>query len=149
MDDMRKEQLHREEIDYAALDLASLEAELCRANRDRDKEALEPVVRQLVLRSTPVVTAAVQRFAPEHFAERDLRLIEREAMTKLLLALTGAMKKLNSKVIAHELARECAEDPSRTPLPPPLPIPRPRLRLLPGGQLLVPRDLSPNGDLHG
>jgi hypothetical protein len=136
---MKETSAYRNQIDYAKLDDGSLEAEFGRAKRERDKVALEPVICQLVLRATPVVAAAVSRFASPKFSERDRLLIEREALTKFLLRLAGTRRLSNSAVIAHEIGRECAEDPDRIPCGPRVvEDPRPRLRVLPGGQLLRP-----------
>lgn len=136
---MKEISAYRSQIDYVKLDDGSLEAEFGRAKRERDKVALEPVVRQLVLRAAPVVAAAVGRFASPKFGERDRRLIEREALTKFLLRLHGTCRLSNSAVVAYEIGRECAEDPDRIPCRPRvLENPRPQLRVLPGGQLLRP-----------
>ena len=147
---MKEVSAYRNQIDYALLDDGSLEAEFGRAKREQDKIALEPVVRQLVLRAAPVVAAAVSRFASRKFGERDRLLIEREALTKFLLRLAGTRRLSNSTVIAHEIGRECAEDPDRVPCEPrTVENPRPRLRVLPGGQLLRPsrayEGSGPNG----
>lgn len=134
---MKEARAFRDQIDYAKLDDGSLEAEFSRAKRERDNVSLEPVVRQLVRRATPVVAAAVRRFASPEFGDRDQLLIEREALTKFLLRLRGVGRLSNSAVIAHEIARECAEDPDRVPCEPRVvDDPRPQLRVLPGGQLV-------------
>jgi hypothetical protein len=134
---MKEAPAFRNQIDYAKLDDGSLEAEFARAKRDRDNVSLEHVVRQLVRRAAPVVAAAVRRFAGPQFGKRDQLLIEREALTKFLLRLHGLGRLSNSAVIAHEIARECAEDPGRVPGEPRVvDDPRPQLRVLPGGQLL-------------
>lgn len=147
---MKETSAYQNQIDYAKLDDGSLEAEFGRAKRDRDKVALEPVVRQLVLRAAPVVAAAVSRFASPKFGERDRLLMEREALTKFLLRLAGTCRLSNSAVIAHEFGQECAEDPDRVPCRPRVvENPRPRLRVLPGGQLLRPSRPHKGGDTNG
>jgi hypothetical protein len=147
---MKETSAYRNQIDYAQLDDGSLEAEFGRAKRERDKVVLEPVVRQLVLRAAPVVAAAVSRFASPQFGERDRLLMEREALTKFLLRLAGTPRLSNSAVIAHEIARDCAEDPDRIPCRPRVvEDPRPRLRVLPGGQLLRPSRPRKGGGIRG
>jgi hypothetical protein len=142
---MKETAAYRDQIDYAKLDDGSLEAEFARAKRERDKVALEPVVLQLVLRAAPVVAAAVKSFARLEFGDRDRLLIEREALTKYLLRLHSVRRLSNCAVIAHEIGRRCAEDPDRVPSGPRvMNDPRPKLRVLPGGQLLRP-SLPPKG----
>jgi hypothetical protein len=141
---------YQSQIDYAKLDDGALEAEFNRAKRERDKVSLEPVVCQLTLRAAPVIAASVSQFASLKFSERDRLLIEREALTKFLLRLQSTSQLSNSAVIAHEIGRECAEDPDRIPCAPRVvEDPRPRLRVLPGGQLLRPSRSSKGGGSNG
>src|ERR1700735_3699154 len=80
--------LHKLDAQYAALDESTLMVLFETATRENDADALEPLVRQLVLRAVPVVERTVREFGePRGLSPSDLRLIEDEALTKLVLRL--------------------------------------------------------------
>ncbi len=127
--------LHKLDAQYAALDEPTLMALFEKATRENDTEALEPLVRQLVLRAVPVVERTVHEFGePLGFAAADLALVEEEALTKLVLRLGRGVPLPSIRALAYEIARECAQDPDRRPGPDPrAPQPRPSLRIVDGG----------------
>lgn len=127
--------LHKFDAYYAALDELALVVLFEEASRERDTAALEPLVRQLVLRAVPVVERTVREFGePRGLQPSDLRLVEDEALTKLLLRLQRGLPLPNLRVLAYETARACAEDPERRPAPAPKPrLARARLRAVDGG----------------
>jgi hypothetical protein len=127
--------LHELDAQYAALDEPTLMALFDEARRENDTDALEPLVRQLVLRAVPIVQRTVREFgAPRGLAAADLGLIEEEALTKLMLRLGRGVRLRSIRVLAYEIARLCAEDPDRRPAPAPTaPPPRPGLSVVDGG----------------
>jgi hypothetical protein len=122
--------LHKLDAQYAALDEATLMVLFETATRENDVDALEPLVRQLVLRAVPVVERTVREFGePRCLTPADLRLVEDEALTKLVLRLGRGLPLPSIRALAYEIARECAEDPDRRPAPAPKVEPvRPALR---------------------
>jgi hypothetical protein len=127
--------LHRLDARYAALDEATLMALFEKATREHDAQALEPLVRQLVLRAVPVVGRTVREFGETRgLADADLALVEDEALTKLMLRLGRGLPLPSIRALAYEIARACAEDPERRPAPVPKTAqPRPSLRVVDGG----------------
>lgn len=127
--------LHHHDSELAALDEQTLMALYDEATRVGDGDALEPLVRQLVLRAVPVIHRTAREFgAPRGFSDADLELVEDEALTKLVLRLGRGVQVASVRALAYELARECAEDPDRRPRPPRRTRPqRPSLKLVDGG----------------
>lgn len=127
--------LHHHDSELAALDEPTLMALYQDASRAGDSDALEPLVRQLVLRAVPVIHRTAREFgAPRDLSDADLELVEDEALTKLLLRLGRGVPVPSIRALAYELARECAEDPDRRPRPPRRTRPpRPNLKLVDGG----------------
>jgi hypothetical protein len=112
--------LHKLDAQYAALDESTLMLLFQTATRENDADALEPLVRQLVLRAVPVVERTVREFGePRGLSPSDQRLVEDEALTKLVLRLGRGLPLPSIRALAYEIARECAEDPSRQPAPTP------------------------------
>jgi hypothetical protein len=127
--------LHKLDAHYASLDEPTLMVLYERATRENDAEELEPLVRQLVLRAVPVIDHTVREFGQARgLGPSDLRLVEDEALTKLVLRLGRGVPLPSIRALAYELARECAEDPERRAAPAPKALrPRPVLRALDGG----------------
>ncbi len=125
---------HKLDAQYAALDEPTLMALFETATRENDAEALEPLVRQLVLRAVPVVERTVREFGePRGLATADLALVEEEALAKLMLRLGRRVSLRSIRALAYEIARSCAEDPDRQPRPAPrAQQPRPSLRIVEG-----------------
>lgn len=126
--------LHKLDTQYAALDESTLMVLFETATRENDADALEPLVRQLVLRAVPVVERTVREFGePRGLSPSDLRLIEDEALTKLVLRLGRGLPLPSIRALAYEIARGCAEDPERRPAPEPKARPvRPALHAVDG-----------------
>ena len=127
--------LHRRDAELATVDEPTLMALYEEASRSGDGDALEPLVRQLVLRAVPVVHRTAREFgAPRGLSDADLELVEDEALTKFVLRLGRGAPVASIRALAYELTRECAEDPERRPRPPRrTQPPRPRLKLVDGG----------------
>jgi hypothetical protein len=127
--------LNNPDARYAALDEAALMLLFEKASREKDNDALEPLVRQLVLRAVPVVERTVREFGElRGLTPADLELVEEEALTKLLLRLGRGVAVPSIRALAYELARECVEDPDRRPTSAPnAPEPRAHLRVVDGG----------------
>ena len=110
--------LHKLDAHYASLDELALVALFEEATREREADVLEPGVRQLVLRAVPVVERTVREFGePRGLQPSDLRLVEEEALTKLVLRLQRRLPLPSIRVLAYEIARACAEDPERRAAP--------------------------------
>lgn len=127
--------MHRHDLELAALDELTLISLFEEASRSGDADALEPLVRQLVLRAVPVVHRTAREFgAPRGLSDADLDLVEDEALTKLLLRLSRGVRIASVRALAYELARECADDPDRRARSSrKLERPRPSLKLVRGG----------------
>jgi hypothetical protein len=140
--------LHELDARYAALDETTLLSLFATATRENDVEAIEPLVRQLVLRAVPVVERTVREFGePRGLTPADLRLVEDEALTKLVLRLGRGVPLPSIRALAYEIARGCATDPDRRPTPAPKAEP-PRPLLRPVGDCPSLRARS-NGRLRG
>jgi hypothetical protein len=127
--------LHKLDAHYAALDESALMVLFETATRENDADALEPLVRQLVLRAVPVVERTVREFGePRGLCPSDQRLVEDEALTKLVLRLGRGLPLPSIRALAYEIARECAEDPDRRLAPAPKVGPvRPALHIVDSG----------------
>lgn len=125
---------HRLDAELAALDEPTLVVLYEEASRTGDTDALEALLRQLVLRAVPVVHRTAREFgAPRGLSDDDLELVEDEALTKLVLRLGRGVPVASIRALAYELARECAEDPNRRlRFPRKVQQPRPRLKLVGG-----------------
>jgi hypothetical protein len=142
--------LHKLDAHYASLDELTLMALFENATREDDADALEPLVRQLVLRAVPVVERTVREFGePRGLSPYDLRLIEDEALTKLVLRLGRGLPLPSIRALAYEIARGCAEDPERRPMPGPKVWPvRPVLHAVDGGLSSRARSNGHRGGQH-
>jgi len=127
--------LHKLDAHYAALDESALMVLFETATRENDADALEPLVRQLVLRAVPVVERTVREFGePRGLGPSDQRLVEDESLTKLVLRLGRGLPLPSIRALAYEIARECAEDPDRRLAPAPKVGPvRPVLHIVDSG----------------
>jgi len=142
--------LHKLDAQYAALDEPTLMVLFKTATRENDADALEPLVRQLVLRAVPVVERIVREFGePRGLSPSDLRLVEDEALTKLVLRLGRGLPLPSIRVLAYEIARGCAEDPERLPAPEPKAgLVRPALRAVDGSLSSRARSNGHRGGRH-
>jgi hypothetical protein len=125
--------LHDLDARFALLDEPALLVLFAQAERVGDHDALGPLIRQLVLRAVPVVQRTIRTLGSARgFGAEDLRVIEEEALGKLMLRLQRGLARPSVRVLAHEIARTCAEDPRREPAPPPAKnVTRARLRAVP------------------
>lgn len=142
--------LHKLDAHYASLDELTLMALFENATREDDADTLEPLVRQLVLRAVPVVERTVREFGePRGLSPSDIRLIEDEALTKLVLRLGRGLPLPSIRALAYEIARGCAEDPGRRPAPSPKAWPvRPVLHAVDGGLSSRARSNGHRGGQH-
>lgn len=125
----------RRDAELAAVDEVTLISLYEEASRAGDGDALEPLVRQLVLRAVPVIHRTAREYGgPRGLSDADLELVEDEALTKFVLRLGRGVPIASIRALAYELTRECAEDPDRCPRPPRrTQPPRPSLKLVEGG----------------
>lgn len=128
--------LHTLDAHYAALSNEQVEA-LWRHAIEHDRDAREPLLRQLVLRASLVIDDACRREGDElGFTTSDVARACDETAQRLMSRLRVDPSVHSIRALAHQLACEVVRDPDRrrSPTVPRLSRPRPRLRLIEGGE---------------
>jgi len=118
--------------EFSSLDDATLSVMFSQAMARDDRDLLEPLLQQLVLRSVPVISRAI-RAADASLGPQDLKRIEDEALIKVLARLARDGDRPGIRLLAYEIGRECALDSDRRRAPKPrISPPRPTLRIVHG-----------------
>lgn len=124
--------IHRLDISYAVISDQEIEV-IWRSPDHGDRELDAAILRQLVLRALPVIEATLlDEGARLAFATGDVERACDEVAIRLYARLRRDRRVRNVRALAHQMAREVAQDPLRRREPAmTLFVPcRPRLRLV-------------------
>jgi hypothetical protein len=128
--------IHSLDAEYAALPDADIEALWLHAVA-HDREAREPLLRQLVLRAAHVIDETCRREgAAAGFGQADIERAYDESALRLMSRLRVDAGIRDVRAVAHQLACEVLADPARrrAPVTTRFGSKRPALRVLRGGE---------------
>lgn len=125
--------LHQFDAEYGAMPASHVEA-LWRHAVVHDRDAREPLLRQLVLRAALAIDETVRREGVRrNFNETDFKNAFDETAQRLMSRLRVDVKVKDIRALAHQLACEVVADPDRRRAPAQPRFaqpPRPRLRVI-------------------